>query len=346
MPEATSWRTDAFASFTRVDGGDDGTRRCEKCVQRHPDKGRLVLTLIDHPDCAEHDTGPLHPECRARLDAINDQIIASGLDYVAQRLDAPRVTRTQLMRVHSADYLERIAAAVPDAGLGHIDGDTVLSPRSLVAAERAAGAGVLGVEMLVAGTAAPVFCMVRPPGHHAERSTAMGFCLFSNVAIAVRHALEALGVKRVAVVDFDAHHGNGTEDALCDDPRVLYCSSFQHPFFPHSGAESPCSNLLALPLPVGTASSAFREACAETWFAPLERFAPELVVFSAGFDSHALDEMSGLALTEQDFAWITREVRRLTRESTSDRYLSMLEGGYEPAALARSVIAHLRALID
>lgn len=305
-----------------------------------------MLTIIDHPDCAEHDTGPLHPECRARLDAINDQIIASGLDFVARRLDAPRASRQQLLRVHSADYLERIAAAVPDGGLASIDGDTVLSPRSLVAAERSAGAGVLGVEMLVAGTAAPVFCMVRPPGHHAERATAMGFCLFSNVAIAVRHALDALGVARVAVVDFDAHHGNGTEDALCGDPRVLYCSSFQHPFFPHSGAESRCGNLLAVPLPRGTGSAAFREACAEAWFGPLERFAPELVVFSAGFDSHALDEMSGLALTEQDFAWITREVRRLTTSSSSDRYLSMLEGGYEPAALARSVIAHLRALID
>jgi len=315
-------------------------------VPRQPAKGRPLLTIIDHPDCAEHDTGPLHPECRARLDAINDQIIASGLDFVARRLDAPRASRQQLLRVHSADYLERIAAAVPDGGLANIDGDTVLSPRSLVAAERAAGAGVLGVEMLVAGTAAPVFCMVRPPGHHAERAAAMGFCLFSNVAIAVRHALDALGVARVAVVDFDAHHGNGTEEALCDDPRVLYCSSFQHPFFPHSGAESCCSNLLALPLPCGTGSAAFREACAETWFGPLERFTPELVIFSAGFDSHALDEMSGLALTEQDFAWITREVRRLTMGSTSDRYLSMLEGGYEPAALARSVIAHLRALID
>lgn len=304
-----------------------------------------MLGIVSHPDCLEHDAGPLHPDTRGRLDAISNQMISSGLDFVVRHYDAPLVTRAQLERVHEPVYLDRLEATSPAAGLVAIDGDTVLSPGTLRAAQRAAGAGVLGVDLILSGEADPVFCPVRPPGHHAEAGAALGFCLFNNIAVASAHALDAHGLKRVAIIDFDAHHGNGTEEIFKHDKRVLFCSSFQHPFYPFTGHASETPNLVAIPLAAGATGPEFREAVADHWLPALERFAPQMVFISAGFDAHILDDMSDLCLTEADYIWVTDKLLGVARAHGEGRVLSMLEGGYEPTALARSVVAHLKALI-
>lgn len=304
-----------------------------------------MLGIVSHPDCLEHDAGPLHPDTRGRLDAISNQMISSGLDFVVRHYDAPLVTRAQLERVHEPVYLDRLEATSPAAGLVAIDGDTVLSPGTLRAAQRAAGAGVLGVDLILSGEAGPVFCPVRPPGHHAEAGAALGFCLFNNIAVASAHALDAHGLKRVAIIDFDAHHGNGTEEIFKHDKRVLFCSSFQHPFYPFTGHASETPNLVAIPLAAGATGPEFREAVTDHWLPALERFAPQMVFISAGFDAHILDDMSDLCLTEADYVWVTDKLLGVARAHGEGRVLSMLEGGYELGALARSVVAHLKALI-
>jgi acetoin utilization deacetylase AcuC-like enzyme len=296
-----------------------------------------VLALISHPACHDHDAGSLHPDTAQRLDAINNQLIASGLDFVLRRYDAPPVTREQLERVHDADYLDRVAALAPSEGFVEIDGDTVMSPGTLDAARHAAGAGVMGVDLIMRGEANPVFCAVRPPGHHAVRAQAMGFCLYNNIAVAAAHAMAEYGLNRVAIVDFDVHHGNGTEDIFAQDSRVLFCSSFQHPFYPFTGH---------VPLSRDSDGAQFRAAVAEHWFPALETFRPEMLFISAGFDAHVLDDMSDLRLTEADYEWLTQELLGIARRHAGGRVLSMLEGGYEPAALARSVIRHLKVLMD
>ena len=305
-----------------------------------------MLGIISHPDCLAHDTGPLHPETAERLGAINNQIIMSGLDFVVQHFNAPLVTRDQLERVHDADYLARVFAMAPATGSVEIDGDTVMSPGTLKAAQRAAGAGVMGVDLVMAGTAEPVFCAIRPPGHHAERDRAMGFCLFNNIAVAAAHALDAYGLNRVAIVDFDVHHGNGTEHIFQSDRRVLFCSSFQHPFYPFSGRGSDTPTLVDVPLKGGTAGPEFRKAVTEHWFPALNRFRPEFLFISAGFDAHWQDDMSGLDLTEADYGWLSTELLAIARTHCDGRIVSMLEGGYELGPLARSVVAHLKAFLD
>ena len=304
-----------------------------------------MLGYITHPDCWLHDAGPLHPDTPERLDAIGNQLIMSGLDFVLIHHDAPMANRTDLARVHDRDYVERIFASAPSTGSVVIDGDTLMSPGTLDAALRAAGAGILGVDLIMKGRANPVFCAVRPPGHHAERDRAMGFCLFNNVAVAAAHAMEAYGLKRVAIVDFDVHHGNGTEDIFRDEDRVLFCSSFQHPFYPFTGHESDTQNLVGVPLPAGTGGEAFRAAIEQHWLPALEAFRPEFLFVSAGFDAHALDDMSSLALTEADYAWLTGQLMGIAAKHCGGRMLSMLEGGYETNALGRSVASHLNALL-
>lgn len=305
-----------------------------------------MLAIISHIDCLDHDPGPLHPETAERLDAINNQIIMSGLDFVVQRFDAPLVTRAQLERVHDADYLDRVFAMAPTTVPVQIDGDTVLSPGTLKAAQRAAGAGVLGVDLVMGGQAGPVFCAVRPPGHHAEHDRAMGFCLFNNIAVAAAHAMDAHGLTRVAIVDFDVHHGNGTENIFRSDPRVLFCSSFQHPFYPFSGHGSDTRNLVDVPLKGGTDGPEFRKAVTEHWFPALDRFKPEFLFISAGFDGHWQDDMGGLNLSEADYGWLSAELLAIARTHCDGRIVSMLEGGYELGALGRSTVAHLKAFLD
>ena len=306
-----------------------------------------MLSMISHPECRDHDAGAMHPETKERLDAIMNQLIMSGMDYVIRHRDAPLVTREQLERVHAAEYLDRVYAIAPGEGMQSIevDGDTVMSPGTLRAAERAAGSGVMGVDLIMSGEANPIFCAVRPPGHHAERAEAMGFCLFNNIAVAAAHALEAHGLERVAIIDFDVHHGNGTEEIFKEEPRVLFCSSFQHPFYPFTGHEKETDNLVDIPLSAGAGSTEFREAVSDHWLPHLHDFKPQLVLISAGFDAHTADDMSSVNLVDADYEWVTHRLKDVADQHAEGRILSMLEGGYEPDVLARSVVKHLNVLL-
>jgi acetoin utilization deacetylase AcuC-like enzyme len=304
----------------------------------------MTIGYITHRDCLRHDMG-LHPECPARLTAINDRLIASGLDMALVHYDAPLAERTWLERVHDPAYLDDLEARSPQGGLAWVDGDTAMNPDTLTAARRAAGAAALAVDLVLSGKETRVFCAVRPPGHHAERNRAMGFCFYNNVAVAALHALEAHGLSRVAIVDFDVHHGNGTEHIVAGDQRLLFCSTFQHPFYPHSGYDSIDSNVVNAPLPAGADGAAFAAAVEADWLPRLRAFAPELVLVSAGFDAHQADDMAGLNLVDSDYAWVTGELCAIAAQSAGGRIISLLEGGYDLHALARSVEAHLKAML-
>lgn len=290
--------------------------------------------------------GSYHPESAARLNAIRDHLIAQGLEAYFLHHEAPLASFEQLLRVHPAAHLERLKRLSPQLGIVHLDPDTAMCPHTWQAALRSAGAGVLAVDLVMSGEVENAFCSVRPPGHHAERENAMGFCFFNNVAVAAAHALEAHGLARVAIVDFDVHHGNGTEQAFRDDPRVLMTSIFQHPFFPYCGADTPADNMVNVPLPAGADSEQFRGVVSDVWLPRLREFAPEMIFISAGFDAHHEDEMGNLRLTEKDYAWVTDELRKVAAVSARGRIVSMLEGGYSLSSLARSVTAHLRSLAE
>jgi acetoin utilization deacetylase AcuC-like enzyme len=306
----------------------------------------MVTAFISHADCALHDMGAHHPECPERLGAINDRLIASGLDVCLDFHDAPVASEQQLLRAHSVEYLDRIRSAVPAHGTHHLDPDTALCPQSLQAALRAAGAGVQAVDLVMEGRADSAFCAVRPPGHHACRANAMGFCIFNNIAVAVRHALEAHGLARVAVVDFDVHHGNGTEDILADDPRVMMAGIFQHPFYPYSGERDAPAHWVNVPVAAGLRGEALREIVTGRWLPALRDFKPEMIFISAGFDAHVEDDMASCGLVEADYAWVTGRLRELARECGHGRIVSMLEGGYALSALGRAAVEHVRALAD
>jgi len=304
----------------------------------------LDTGFIGHHDCLLHDMGAQHPECPARLGAIEDQLIASGLINYLRRVDAPKAERRHLERVHDAGYIDAIIAKPPGHGIRHLDPDTAMNPHSLDAALRAAGAGVAGTDMIVQGEVRRAFCSVRPPGHHAERNRAMGFCLFNNIAVAAAHALEQHRLERVAIADFDVHHGNGTEDIFRDDARVLMVSIFQHPFYPYSGIEGRSDRMVNIPLAAYSGAAQFRDAVTTHWLPALERFRPQMVFISAGFDAHREDDMASLALVEADYAWVTEVLAGVADRHAQGRVLSMLEGGYALHALGRSVASHLKVL--
>jgi len=288
--------------------------------------------------------GAYHPERPERLSAIEDQLIASGVGQHLARYDAPLASDEELARVHPIEYVRAIRDAAPAEGTVHLDPDTAMNPHSLRAALRAAGAAVLATDLVMRGEADNAFCSVRPPGHHACRARPMGFCIFNNVAVAARHARHAHGVERAAIIDFDVHHGNGTEDIFQNDPHVLMASTFQHPFYPYSGTEDPAPNMVNVPLAAGAGSREFREAVVESWIPALDAFKPQLVLFSAGFDAHAEDDMAMLRLSDADYAWVTRQVKAVADRHAGGRMVSMLEGGYALSALGRSVVQHLRVM--
>ena len=305
----------------------------------------MPVAVISHPACRLHDMGEFHPERPARLDAIENQLISSGLSFVLRRYDAPRVEREHLERVHDPVYVRHVFESSPSTGTVHLDDDTVMMPATLEAALRAAGAVVQGVDMVMGGEASAVFCAVRPPGHHAERARAMGFCIFNNVAAGAAYALDVHGLDRVAIVDFDVHHGNGTEDIFKDEERVLFCSSFQSPFYPFSGIDTDSPHIVNLPFPAGTDGPAFRARVEAEWLPALDRFQPQLILISAGFDGHIEDDMSEMYLHTDDYAWITARLRDVALCHADGRIVSVLEGGYALSALGRSVAAHLDAFL-
>ncbi len=289
--------------------------------------------------------GEGHPERPERLWALEDKLIASRLDQLIIRAEAPAATREQLLRVHDAGYLNAIERHSPQSGRFDIDPDTSMNPHTLEAALHAAGAAVLGTDLVMAGKAQAAFCAVRPPGHHAERARAMGFCFFNNVAVGAAHALAHHGLARVAIVDFDVHHGNGTENIFRDDPRVLMVSTFQHPFYPASGIEGRSERMVNVPLASGSSGKEFRAAVTEHWLPALEQFSPQMLFISAGFDAHRDDGLAELRLMETDYAWVTQQLRAVAARHAQGRIVSTLEGGYDLGALSRSFAAHLGNLI-
>ncbi len=308
---------------------------------RHP----VTTAYITHPSCMLHDMGPHHPECPERLASIDEHLAAAGLHERLVHHLAPAATRAELVRVHGDDYLDLLDASSPDEGLFFIDPDTALCPQSLDAARHAAGAVVLGVDLVLTGACRTAFCAVRPPGHHAERTRAMGFCVLNSVAVGAAHAMAVYGLSRVAIVDFDVHHGNGTEDIFTGDPRVLMTGTFQYPLYPYSGVDACAPNMQNVPLAPGMGSAAFRAAIEERVLPALDAHRPELLIISAGFDAHHEDPLAGLELADEDFAWVTRQLVDVADRHAQGRIVSALEGGYALAALGRSAVLHVGALL-
>ncbi len=305
----------------------------------------MTTALLTHPDCLRHEMGPHHPERPERLQSVLNALEEADLMRVMHILEAPEATREQLYAAHQPDYVDAIFEAAPEHDYAYLDPDTSMNPFTLSAARRAAGAVVAGVDLVMAGEVDNAFCAVRPCGHHATWNESMGFCIFNNVAVGAMHAINAHGLSRVAILDFDVHHGNGTEDIFRDDERVMLCSSFQHPLYPGSGADSGNEHIIATPLKARTGSAAFRAAIDQTWWPALERFQPELIIVSAGFDAHKADPLAGLDLDEDDFAWITGRICELADEYADGRIVSALEGGYDLDALGRSAVAHVEVLL-
>ena len=306
----------------------------------------MNLALITHSDCLKHSNGALHPENAARLEAINDMLIARGLEPWLTHIDAPLANRDDLALAHDPRMIELIFQHAPSSGMVNLDGDTAMNPYTLPAALRAAGSGLAAVDWVLQQEQRRAFCAIRPPGHHASRTHSAGFCIFNNVAIAALHALERHGLERVAIIDFDVHHGDGTEAIVAGDARILLCSSFQHPYYPSSGIPPLADNCLPVGLPAGTDGTRWRAALSAAWFARLEAHAPQLIFISAGFDAHRDDDMGQLTLIEDDYVWLTQHLLNQAKRSANGRIVSMLEGGYDTDALARSVYAHLRCLND
>ena len=305
----------------------------------------MPTAYITHPSFLLHEMGPHHPECPERLTAIGDRLIAAGVDGHLEHHTAPAATREQLLRVHGEAYVALIEGAAPRTGLKFIDPDTALNPHTLTAARHAAGAVVLGVDLVMSGKYGSAFCAVRPPGHHAESSRAMGFCIFNNVAVGIAHAMAEHGVERVAVVDFDVHHGNGTEEIFAGDERVLMVSTFQYPLYPYSGTDPLGRKMVNVPLSPGANGEALRAAVNGHWLPALEKHEPELVVVSAGFDAHREDPLASLEFTDDDFAWVTQELCNVAKRYANGRIVSSLEGGYALSALGRSATEHMRVLL-
>ena len=302
----------------------------------------MTTALISHEDCADHITPPGHPEQVARLDAVLGAL--EGFDL--QRVKAPLAAEDDLLRVHPQAHIDAIRAAAPDAGWRSLDADTHMSVGTLKAAYRGAGGVVRAVDMVLGGEVRNAFVAMRPPGHHAERQTAMGFCFFGNVAIGAKYALDHHGLERVAIVDFDVHHGNGTQDLVEDDARILFCSTHQSPLFPGTGAadEVGVGNVLNVPLPEGTGSQAFRDVITQIVLPRLDAFSPQLVIISAGFDAHMNDPLAGMRLTTEDFGWVTARLCDVADTHCEGKVVSSLEGGYDLAALGASAAAHVKVL--
>ncbi|TAN30921.1 MAG: histone deacetylase family protein [Castellaniella sp.] len=304
----------------------------------------METLYITHPSCRLHEMGTWHPESPRRLDAISDQLVASGLMNYLVPCEARLASSEDLLRVHAPEYLDYLCRHAPTQDYFPIDSDTIMNPDTLQAAYAAAGAGLTALDQILSGRARTAFCAIRPPGHHARAAQAIGFCFFNNVAVAARYALDHHGVSRVAIVDFDVHHGNGTEEAFLHEDRVMMCSFYQHPFFPDLHVADLGPNMINVPVEAYSGGDVIRGIVSQQWLPALRRFRPELILVSAGFDAHREDDMGNLRLVEADYAWITDRLVELAEDYAQGRIVSFLEGGYAMSALGRSVVAHVRAL--
>ena len=300
--------------------------------------------FVSHPDTLLHVMDGSHPESPARITAIKNAIFASHLKYKLQFYRAPAASKTQLARAHSQEYVDHIHQIAPKAGLVRLDGDTAMGPMSLSAALHASGAVILATDLVLTGKAKNAFCCVRPPGHHAGKSNSAGFCIFNHVAVGVAHAFAQHHIKRVAIIDFDVHHGDGTEDIFKDNPNVMLCSTFQHPFYPHRGADSRSKNMINLPMPANSTGEDFKKVFESEIKPALTNFKPEVIYISAGFDAHINDPLADLALTSDDYAWITEFIKKIVNNCCAGRIISSLEGGYHLPSLSDSAIAHINSL--
>jgi acetoin utilization deacetylase AcuC-like enzyme len=303
----------------------------------------MGIAIISHPDCLLHNMGE-HLEHPNRLRVTEKALSEASFHAELENHLAPLATREQLLQVHNEEYVNKIFESVPAQGFTSLDPDTWMSPDTLTSALRAAGSGIQAVDLVLGRRADSAFCNVRPPGHHAEKSQAMGFCFFNNVAIAAAYALEHHKLRRVAIIDFDVHHGNGTQDIFFNDSRVMFCSSFQHPFYPFSGALKTNKNIINIPLHAGSTGKEFREKVQELWLKPLLEFEPDLIFFSAGFDAHVEETLADLAFIEEDFVWITTEIKKIADKVCHGRMISMLEGGYSLNVLGQCVTSHVNAM--
>jgi len=301
---------------------------------------------ITHSSCRLHNNGPDHPEMAQRISRIQDQLISSQLFDLIPQMQSRAASDAELLLCHAASHLEHIKAKLPKEGVVSIDDDTCLSPGSLIAARHAVGAVLDAVDTVESGKAQKVFCNVRPPGHHAEYDHAMGFCLFNNVAIGAAYAFQKYGYERIAIVDFDVHHGNGTESYARREPRVFFASSFEDDIYPFSEAKSDIPNMLKMPLPKNSDGERFRTLWSELAFPALRTFRPQLILISAGFDGHILDPLAHIRLHEKDYFWITQEIIAIAKEFASGKVISVLEGGYDLEALSLSAREHIKALFE
>ncbi|WP_348765122.1 histone deacetylase family protein [uncultured Salinisphaera sp.] len=306
----------------------------------------MTTAYFSHSSCPLHDMGRGHPEAPARLVAIEKGMSVVGADRRVARRDAPQAPLDAIKRVHSPAYVDELVTFAPTRGRVRLDDDTYMNGHSLTAALHSAGAVVAATDAVLAGEAANAFCAVRPPGHHAERDRAMGFCFFDNVAVGAAHALHAHGLRRVAILDFDVHHGNGTEDVLGNEPRALFCSSYQSPLFPFTSDDNGHDTLVKTPLKAGTPGSVFRQAVERDWLPALDAFAPEMIFVSAGFDAHRSDPLADLMLEAEDYQWVTERIAEAADRLCDGRVVSTLEGGYALDALAASSAVHIQALCE
>ncbi|CAM3970612.1 histone deacetylase family protein [Vreelandella rituensis] len=305
----------------------------------------MITAYLTHPDCQLHHMGPEHPESPLRLEAIRARLSLAGVLQQTMQFDAKEASQEALARVHPWRHLQALDKCVPEEGIATLDSDTMMNPDSLKAARVAAGAVVKGVDQVFKRQADNVFCAVRPPGHHAEASDAMGFCFYNNVAVGAAHARDKYGAKRIAILDFDVHQCNGTIDIFKNDPNILICTSFQYPFYPWRYLRSEWQNVVNTPLEVGTDSAAFRRIIERHWLPALHAFKPDLVMLSAGFDAHKDDPMADICLEDEDFHWITHMAMEIATLYADNRLVSVLEGGYNLETLGRGVEAHLKALL-
>lgn len=306
----------------------------------------MTLAIISHPVCVLHDAGDMHPERPDRVKAIEKALNNFPFHVAKQNYLAPRVHRDQLLAVHDPDYVNSIFTLAPTEGGVALDMDTYMNEYTLEAALRAAGSVPYAVDLVMRNEARVAFCNVRPPGHHAERDKAMGFCFFNNVAVGAMHAIRSYNLGRILIVDFDVHHGNGTQHIFQNDPRVMLCSSFEHPFYPGYNPKLDNEHIINVPLDPQTNGEIFREKVAAAWFDRIKAFEPELIFFSAGFDAHAKDLIANVSLQKEDYAWITHRIADFAREFCQGRMISVLEGGYSLNALAECVPAHVNAMVQ